>query len=291
MTDYLEIIIPTYNRARYLDSTLAALRKSPFRDARITVLDNASTDDTFKVSEYWIGKFSDLIYRRNPQNIGGELNYCLAVEISTGPYVWVIGDDDQYCWEYGVGVEEEFISALIERKVDIILPGITFDKVKSTGYCRIKDLLNQQLYFTLSFAPAVIFKRELYTETTILKAMSLSDKCNLLPMIPFVNRLINLNVTTYVSPTKTIDKGRRHGYSTLRAMIDWFDLSVDNSTMRREMFGKSVLLKNIVAAILCEPRETLSENLKELSSRVKWAWLFYPLKFIPLKLSAFDGKR
>ena len=44
--DKIEIMIPTYNRANYLNDTLNALLNSPFKNCRITVRDNASLDNT-----------------------------------------------------------------------------------------------------------------------------------------------------------------------------------------------------------------------------------------------------
>ena len=41
----MEIIIPTWNRAKYLDRTLSQFANSPFREYKITILNNNSTDN------------------------------------------------------------------------------------------------------------------------------------------------------------------------------------------------------------------------------------------------------
>ena len=47
----MEIIIPTWNRAKYLDRTLSQFANSPFREYKITILNNNSTDNTQEVCE------------------------------------------------------------------------------------------------------------------------------------------------------------------------------------------------------------------------------------------------
>lgn len=292
----LEIIIPTYNRASHLERTLNALKSSPF--TRITVLDNASTDNTPDI----VLNSEGIKYIRNPENIGAELNYCKAVEISEGPYVWILGDDDIYCWEYGVKIDECVIEEILRNSLDLILPGVCFDNIEAFGLLSLrKDLLNNKhpLYYPLSFAPSLIFRRSLYKNHFLEEAKILATQGNLLPMIPFVDYLIQHNTLAWVSSTKTIDKGPRHGYSSMKALVDWILVSKSHnvlyeSEMMEEMFGGFKWFKTILASLLTDKSSLKKEQFKKLCSLFPKARLFSPL--IPLipsnnLLSTYDGNR
>jgi hypothetical protein len=93
----LSVGIPTYNRARLLESALRSL-VSQVREAgekvELIVSDNCSTDDTADV----VRKARELVpirYRRNDRNLGLARNVLgIANELATGEFVWMIGDDE-----------------------------------------------------------------------------------------------------------------------------------------------------------------------------------------------------
>lgn len=71
-TPLLSICIPTYNRSRYLQVSLAALieqSESFHSDIEIVVSDNASTDNTEESMNTFRTQFSNLKYVRNTENL------------------------------------------------------------------------------------------------------------------------------------------------------------------------------------------------------------------------------
>ena len=90
----VSVLIPTFNRARFLRSAIRSVLEQDYRDLRLVVVDDASTDDTPDV----VASFSDprITYRRQPRNLGGWLaNSNSAFEgVATEFVVW-LGDDDQ----------------------------------------------------------------------------------------------------------------------------------------------------------------------------------------------------
>jgi glycosyltransferase involved in cell wall biosynthesis len=93
--ELIHCLVITYNRAENLRNTLTRLAASPFRETRITVLDNASTDATPAVTAEFAARFSHYQVIRHPYNIGGPCNLMRAFELSQARYTWVLGDDDQ----------------------------------------------------------------------------------------------------------------------------------------------------------------------------------------------------
>ena len=93
----LSICIPTYNRARLLESALYALAPQVKRigeAVELIVSDNFSPDDTATVvdnAQMW----GPIRYHRNDENLGAARNILiLCHELARGEFAWVLGDDD-----------------------------------------------------------------------------------------------------------------------------------------------------------------------------------------------------
>jgi glycosyltransferase involved in cell wall biosynthesis len=93
---FLEIVVPTFNRADILRSTLSELSAVVYAySGRILlrVIDNCSTDSTPSV----VNGFKDsalFAAQRNHRNIGLIKNIAKCIETSSAEWVWVFGDDD-----------------------------------------------------------------------------------------------------------------------------------------------------------------------------------------------------
>lgn len=89
--------IPTYNRSAMLERCLRMILSQTFRDLRVIVVDNASTDATREI----VASLQDarITYVRNPSNVGmtGNWNRCLDLAVeSASPFIGIYFDDDRY---------------------------------------------------------------------------------------------------------------------------------------------------------------------------------------------------
>lgn len=99
MNKLLTIAIPTYNRAKLLDTQLTWLAQAVkgFEDEiEIFVSDNCSTDDTQDVIDKWKAHLSNVTFNscKNVENIGVMKNIMNCLNYASTKYVWAIGDDD-----------------------------------------------------------------------------------------------------------------------------------------------------------------------------------------------------
>jgi glycosyltransferase involved in cell wall biosynthesis len=88
------VLIPTYNRAPFLQTAITSVLSQSFTDLRLVVVDDASTDGTPDL----VASFKDprLQYRRQPHNLGGWLaNSNSAFEGVDTEFVAWLGDDDE----------------------------------------------------------------------------------------------------------------------------------------------------------------------------------------------------
>ena len=154
LSEKLEIFIITFNRASKLDATLSRILAddSPVKNFRINVIDNNSTDKTFEVVSRYLSLHNNLYYEKNKYNIGGNANIVSAFYKAEREYVWILADNDDYCWDNWNEVEQ-----YINDKSDAV--------VVATYECPKYDIA--QLYNQMTFLPGVIYKTSNIDDTVI----------------------------------------------------------------------------------------------------------------------------
>lgn len=92
----LTIAIPTYNRTYFLEKCLENIYSQIGNDSRFEVLicDNDSSDNTAEIVNIYIRKYTNLVYVKNESNIGASKNIQKVLELATGEYIHLQGDDD-----------------------------------------------------------------------------------------------------------------------------------------------------------------------------------------------------
>ncbi|MDD3237809.1 MAG: glycosyltransferase family 2 protein [Candidatus Gastranaerophilales bacterium] len=185
----LDIFVITYNRAEKLKNTLEQIfsEGSPIKNLQITILNNASTDETSNIIEKYKTKYKNLKHIINKRNIGGNANIIRAYESAEKKYIWVLCDDDDFDWT-GFGEIENAIA----NDYDVIL----------TRKCT-KNIAD--LFYKASFVPAAIYKTSLLTTTVITNAYD--NISNLFPHLAIMAKCINTNVKIYYPKHQVVNMG------------------------------------------------------------------------------------
>jgi abequosyltransferase len=88
----LAICIPTYNHAEPLRKCLEGLIPQTSKyNIPIYISDNASMDNTKEVIAQFKKEYPFLFYKRNPENLGVDINMLNAVHMASTKYVWALG--------------------------------------------------------------------------------------------------------------------------------------------------------------------------------------------------------
>jgi glycosyltransferase involved in cell wall biosynthesis len=89
---FFSIVIPTFNRAEYLERAIACILIQNFKNFELIICDNDSLDNTKEV----VSSFKDkrIKYFRNKTNIGWIRNLKKGISIAKGEYIILHGDDD-----------------------------------------------------------------------------------------------------------------------------------------------------------------------------------------------------
>ena len=107
MLPKVSIIIPTYNRSKYVVQAIESALAQDYPNLEIVVSDNCSTDETQKVVKKF---FNDIRFKyfRNEKNLGMVGNWKKALyEYITGEWAIVLSDDDYF-------IDSQYISKAID---------------------------------------------------------------------------------------------------------------------------------------------------------------------------------
>lgn len=130
----IDILIPTYNRAKPLLKNLLYLKRDLERvtnaSFNILISDNASSDDTITIVESFIKENPNIktILFKNYKNLGATRNIISLIQKSTADYIFLTGDDDFTNYEY----LQDAVNALnADPEIACILPA--FEAISETG--------------------------------------------------------------------------------------------------------------------------------------------------------------
>ena len=237
LNDCLEILLITYKRCTFLLTTLQALEQSPFRECRITVIDNCSPDPTGVTVERFRNLFPDLTYIRNRVNIGGNPNYLKAIEMSSSEYTWILCDDDILDFTDC----NDVIEAVESGDFDLVETGATergnWPRGISTSARKLVDQ-GFDYYFRMSFFPAYIFKTSLFDSACFCWGYQHIDR--LYPQFEFLDKSVREEFSIYLARKRIVTRNEvnEHSFSPLFWYASWVaccraisDLSVRSRTI------------------------------------------------------------
>lgn len=90
----ISIIIPVYNVAEYLAGCLESVLQQNFNDYEIICVDDASTDDSGNILEFYEKKYDKIKVIKHTQNKGLSAARNKGLEYAVGKYVWFVDSDD-----------------------------------------------------------------------------------------------------------------------------------------------------------------------------------------------------
>lgn len=125
METFLNIVVPTRDRADTLCSTLATLVGQDYPNAKFIVSDNCSSDDTKEI----VSSFADarIVYLRTPARLSMSENWEFALGKVTSGWVAFLGDDDglfpNALTEIAQTIAEHSVEAISTRAATFMWPG------------------------------------------------------------------------------------------------------------------------------------------------------------------------
>lgn len=96
----VSILIPAFNREKIIGETIDSAINQTFRDIEIIVVDNCSSDQTYKIAMQYAEKDTRVRVFRSDENIGPVRNWIKCAEYARSPYGKILFSDDLIAPEY-----------------------------------------------------------------------------------------------------------------------------------------------------------------------------------------------
>jgi glycosyltransferase involved in cell wall biosynthesis len=90
----VSIVLPTFNRARFLPEAFAAIAAQEWSDWELILVDDGSTDETPKIVEEWVAAMRQPVRFIRQQNMGAYGARNTALDYATGDYIAFFDSDD-----------------------------------------------------------------------------------------------------------------------------------------------------------------------------------------------------
>ncbi|WP_419834072.1 glycosyltransferase family 2 protein [Endozoicomonas atrinae] len=90
----VSILIPVYNREDFISQTINSALEQTYKNIEIIIVDNCSTDNTWKIVQSFASKDSRIKAYRNNSNIGPVRNWKECINIANGEIGKILWSDD-----------------------------------------------------------------------------------------------------------------------------------------------------------------------------------------------------
>ncbi|GIP47420.1 hypothetical protein J53TS2_10110 [Paenibacillus sp. J53TS2] len=92
----VSVLIPTYNRPYYFEQALQSVLTQTYKHVEIIVCDDSTNDETQKLIDYYTQIYPNIVYKKNPKNLGQFNNDLQCMELSSGDFINFLMDDDLF---------------------------------------------------------------------------------------------------------------------------------------------------------------------------------------------------
>lgn len=115
----VSVIMPTYNRAKYLDRSIPSFLNQVFTNCELLVVDDGSEDETYQLVSRYMKEHENIRYLKH-SNRKLSLTKNAGIKAAAGKYIAFLDSDDEYKPDY-LQKRVEFMEA--NETVDIIEGG------------------------------------------------------------------------------------------------------------------------------------------------------------------------
>lgn len=90
----LSVFITVFNKAAWVSETITSILDQSFKDFELIIIDDGSTDSSYKVCEHWASKDPRVVLVRHTDNRGCSVRNNEAHALARAPIIVVMGADD-----------------------------------------------------------------------------------------------------------------------------------------------------------------------------------------------------
>ena len=115
----ISVIVPVYNKSKYLSAMLDSVLKQSFSDYEVILIDDGSTDDSGKIADEYSQNDSRIqVYHIENGGVSHARN--VGLDMAKGEYITFIDADDTVAENY----LENLYTCMTSNKTDLVISGI-----------------------------------------------------------------------------------------------------------------------------------------------------------------------
>lgn len=226
------VIIPTYNRAKFVDKAIASLLKQNYLDFEIIVVDDGSTDNTEEVVKSFNNQ-KVKYYKKENQERGAARNY--GAKHAVGEYLNFFDSDDT-AYDNHLQVAFETINANNSPEVFALNYDVLISKDKYKNDVKFNNINKQLISKNLLSCNGVFVKREIALMNPFSEIRELSASEDYLLWFLLASQF---NIVANNAVTSTIVEHNNRSVVTME--VD--KLIVRKEIFLREIFSNKLILK------------------------------------------------
>ena len=112
----VSIILPTYNRASYLNRSVDSIINQTHTNWELLIIDDGSTDETLSLVKVYLNRFPNVRYFFH-ENRGAAYSMNVGMQNAKGDFITFLGSDDEYL-EHHLAERVDFLNNNL--KVDLL---------------------------------------------------------------------------------------------------------------------------------------------------------------------------
>ncbi len=209
---FFSIIVPAYNRARFLPRAITSVLQQHFADWELLLIDDCSTDNTHEV----VAEYNDyrIRYIKNEVNIERSASRNKGVELSKGEYICFLDSDDEYLSEHLKKIYDQIQAS--KEKVSMFYTCFTRqypDKEEKVEYISQGEHSNVEYMMQIQVPPScTCIHKGILTEYGFNPELNVNEDIELFVRILSKYPLVRVNAYTMLmhihgGNTKFIDDG------------------------------------------------------------------------------------
>ena len=199
MKNIISIILPTFNRAKYIDRSIMSVIGQTYQNWELLIVDDGSTDNTFELAKKYINKHSNIRYFFH-ENRGAAYTMNIGMQNSIGNFITFLGSDDEYLPNH------------LKARIDYLEDNIEIDllhspaKIIGNEYVKDKYDLTKNIHLDNCVLGGTLFgKSEVFNKLNGFKDVNYSPESEFVERAEKVYKINKLNLRTYVYHRDTPD--------------------------------------------------------------------------------------
>lgn len=165
----ISICIPQYNRIRFLLESLHTIARQTYDQLEIVISDDRSSDGTEDQIKALIhaGYKYPIVYSKNPVNYGYDRNLRASIELATGDYILILGNDDTLNPDLDLRILVDFLETHHFPSVGFVNyqdagSGIITYRAQHTGMLGSGPEIALKYYSCFSFVAGIVYRRSTF---------------------------------------------------------------------------------------------------------------------------------